>query len=100
MILEERVPRPKGMRIARAFAMAWAALACGLFLVCGPLGCFGTEVPDPEEAFSGQVQGVDGAPAAAARVIAWGGPDARQAAEEDSGKVSYETQYTDEHGHF
>jgi len=101
MVLEERAPRPRGIRFARTFAMAWVALACGFFLACGPVACSGTEVPDPEEAaVSGQVQGVDGGPAVSARVIAWGGPDARQAAYDDSGKVSSDTQYTDGHGYF
>ncbi|MBW8888406.1 MAG: hypothetical protein JF616_11680 [Fibrobacteres bacterium] len=100
MAPEERAPRPRGIGFACTFATAWGALACALFLASGPVACSGTEVPDHDEAFLGQVQGVDGEPAVSARVIAWGGPDARQAAEEDHEKVSLDTQYTDEHGHF
>jgi hypothetical protein len=100
MELEERAPRPKSMNFARVLTPAWAALAYGFFLACGPLACSGTEVPDPEDSVSGEVQGIDGGPAVAARVIALGGPDARRAADDNSGTVSSETQYTDEHGHF
>ncbi len=100
MAIEERAPRSGGIRFARALAMAWAALACGLFVACGLAACTGTEVPDPEDSIMGQVQGVDGEPAVSARVIAVGGPDAKQASYEDSEKVSQDVQYTDEHGHF
>lgn len=101
MALEERVPRSRGIRLARAFAMAWAALACGLFLGCGQMSHSGTEVPDPTDAaVVGHVQGVDGQPAVAARVIAWGGQAASQAAQEDPEKVYRDTQYTDGEGRF
>src|SRR4051812_18566453 len=100
MALEERAPRSRGIGLARAFAMAWAALACGLFLAWSLFACSGTEVPDPEDTLMGQVQDMDGGPAVAARVIAIGGSDAQQAASEDPEKVSRDVQYTDEHGNF
>src|SRR6185369_7460896 len=98
---EERVPRPGKMNFARASGLALGSLLGGMFLACGPLACSGTEVPDPDDAaLLGQVQGVDGQPAASARVIAWGDPAARQAADENPGTVYRDTQYTDGQGRF